>query len=373
MKQTRLILVGGFLGAGKTTLLKAAAHRLREQGHQVGMIANDQAANLVDTAVLSQGGQFPVAEVAGGCFCCRFNELVGAMERLIEQSQPDVLLAEPVGSCTDLSATVIQPMRKLYGQRINTAPFSVLLDAHQVRTLDRLRAAFGRGAEPRFPDDVMYIYYKQLEEADAIVLSKVDRVSASERAEIEAVLIEQFPTVPVLPVAAATGEGVDAWTQFVMGNRLAGHTIVDVDYDRYALGEAALGWLNAVVHLSSDAGFDGEPLLRRLLETTRTALAARGAEIAHLKLLLTANGEQLAANLTANDDAASIQGKSGGTVREATLLVNARVHLDPAELRSVVENAIQAATGATVHSEIARLESFAPSPPKPVHRFTAIV
>jgi len=108
MERTRLILVGGFLGAGKTTLLAQAAERLERQGKRVGLIANDQAPDLVDTATLTQGG-LPVTEVSGGCFCCRFDELASASERLMAEYEPDVILAEPVGSCTDVSATVLQP------------------------------------------------------------------------------------------------------------------------------------------------------------------------------------------------------------------------------------------------------------------------
>lgn len=52
---TRLIFVGGFLGAGKTTLLWEAALKLSQKGLRVGLITNDQAPELVDTAFLSRG------------------------------------------------------------------------------------------------------------------------------------------------------------------------------------------------------------------------------------------------------------------------------------------------------------------------------
>ena len=52
MTTPRLILVGGFLGAGKTTLLAQAALRLAKRGHRVGLVANDQAADLVDSEIL---------------------------------------------------------------------------------------------------------------------------------------------------------------------------------------------------------------------------------------------------------------------------------------------------------------------------------
>lgn len=39
-----------------------------------------------------------------------------------------MFIAEPVGSCTDLAATVTYPLRRLYGDQFTIAPVSVLLD-----------------------------------------------------------------------------------------------------------------------------------------------------------------------------------------------------------------------------------------------------
>jgi len=95
---TRLVLVGGFLGAGKTTLLINAAKTLVAMGHRVGIVTNDQADDLVDTALARQC-DIPVTEVAGGCFCCRFPDLLVSIERLQEMVDPDIVLAEAVAIC----------------------------------------------------------------------------------------------------------------------------------------------------------------------------------------------------------------------------------------------------------------------------------
>src|SRR5512144_1873836 len=99
--KARYIMIGGFLGAGKTTAVAKLAKRLSEQGLRVGLITNDQGRNLVDTAMLRSQG-FATEEIPGGCFCCRFNSLVDAAKKLTSQTRPDVFVAEPVGSCTDL-------------------------------------------------------------------------------------------------------------------------------------------------------------------------------------------------------------------------------------------------------------------------------
>ncbi len=99
-------ILTGFLGAGKTTAIGRLAAHLTAQGHKVGLITNDQAGGLVDTRVLRSQG-FATEEIAGGCFCCRFNSLVQAAGKLTEDTKPDIFIAEPVGSCTDLVATVV--------------------------------------------------------------------------------------------------------------------------------------------------------------------------------------------------------------------------------------------------------------------------
>src|SRR5688500_153653 len=127
MSKTRYIMVGGFLGAGKTTAILKIAGHLRDLGLRVGLITNDQSYGLVDTALLASHG-FDVEEITGGCFCCKFNSLLDASEKLSREARPDVFIAEPVGSCTDLKATVDYPLRRMYGGSHAVAPLSVLVD-----------------------------------------------------------------------------------------------------------------------------------------------------------------------------------------------------------------------------------------------------
>src|SRR5919108_5482955 len=165
MTKVRLVMVGGFLGAGKTTTMTRLARFYLGRGQRVGVVTNDQAQDLVDTTSLRAQG-FAVEEVAGACFCCRFNDLVSNVGRLEERERPDVLLAEPVGSCTDLVATVVQPLRDLYGARFQVAPYPVLFKPSH--GLPILRNEAGSGFSPK----ATYIFRKQLEEADAVVINR---------------------------------------------------------------------------------------------------------------------------------------------------------------------------------------------------------
>jgi G3E family GTPase len=368
----RLILVGGFLGAGKTTLLTQAAERLARRGNRVGLVANDQAADLVDSEILRESGS-RVEEVACGCFCCRFPDMIGAMDRLVREANVDVLIGEPVGSCTDLSATVIQPLKELHGSRFELSPFSVLIDVKQVRVLARLRTEVPSDAATRFPDNILYIFEKQLEEADLIVLNKIDMVSPIELAQVKALLVERFPNTPLLPMSAITGDGVGAWLDFVQHGRATGAKLVEVDYDTYAAGEAALGWLNASAKLEARDTIDWGRFAAELLETVRDELAAQSAEIAHLKLYLASTPGSIVGNLTSNEGPCLVRGEIAPDQRRAALLINARVHVEPDALRAAVENSLATTSKNRVETTITRIRCFFPGRPQPTYRYEEVV
>ena len=375
VKDVRMILVGGFLGAGKTTLLARAARRLMDQGRRVGLITNDQAANLVDTGILRQGG-FGVGEVAGGCFCCRFSDFVAASDKLLNEIQPDVLFGEPVGSCTDLSATVLQPLKQLYAEWFRLAPFTVVTDpARLEEALDADSTAF--------PDTVVYIFRKQLEEADAIVLNKTDLLSPGELSALKRKVAKEYPGTPLLCASALRGEGVDEWLDFVLKAPRAGTRIAEVDYDKYADGEAALGWLNCTAQLvrrsAGEGGLgaataaDWREFCAGFIERVREGLRGRAAEIAHLKLLLNTAGGSVQANLTSSRGEPIFQGVVQGAPREALLIVNARVRAEPEELQAVIEKALASGPQKDLAVEILTMTSFKPGRPQPTHRYNDIV
>ena len=275
---TRLILVGGFLGAGKTTLLWETAQRLAGRGLRVGLITNDQAPELVDTTFLSRG-DFKVAEVDGSCFCCNFKALLGAMSKFRAEADADVLIAEPVGSCTDLSATIVQPLKDRFNQEFVIAPLSVMADP--VRLADILDG----GTAGLHPSSA-YIFRKQIEEADIVVISKVDLLTLAELDVLKTRLAQACPDVAIFTVSVKTGEGLDAWLDEVTMRTDAGQRIAEVDYDVYAEGETVLGWLNATITLQGGDPTDWNLFAESLLSGLSQRFDNMGASVGHVKLLV---------------------------------------------------------------------------------------
>ena len=91
-------------------------------------------------------------------------------------------------------------------------------------------------------------------------------------------------------------------------------------------------------------------------------------------MYLTANGGHIVGNVTGNDAAASVRGTISPDCRDAVLLVNARVHCRPDELRAVVEARLPSvAGGCGIEPTITQVRSFFPGRPQPTHRYQAVV
>jgi Ni2+-binding GTPase involved in maturation of urease and hydrogenase len=369
MSQARYIMIGGFLGAGKTTSVAKLAQQLTAQGLKVGLITNDQGSELVDTAMLRSKG-FATEEIPGGCFCCRFNSLVDAAVKLTNATRPDVFIAEPVGSCTDLVATVTYPLRRIYGEDFDVAPLSVLLDP--IRAL-RL---FGVEEGGRFSDKVAYIYRKQIEEADLIVINKADLLTPDREAALRAALSAEFPGKPTIAVSARTGQGIDEWFARISRDQQPDGESMQVDYEVYADGEALLGWLNCTVQLAKPDGFDGNELIRELATGIQTRLNAASGEIAHLKMTLSPDGglgDIAVVNVVRNDFVPELSIVLPDVVPSGQLIINVRAEASPETLHTAVVESVAALAAAHpgLTAKLEHEEHFRPGKPQPTHRLTA--
>nr|BBH93126.1 cobalamin synthesis protein P47K [Thermogemmatispora argillosa] len=408
----RLIIVGGFLGAGKTTLLLQAAAILRQRGLRVALITNDQGQHLVDTALAAAGLEPEgsgatsaewdpaVAEVTAGCFCCRFSDLLEAIDTLERRIAPQIILAEPVGSCTDLQATVILPLLHLYRERYSPTCLSIVVDGPRLSHLIR------HGDLSLLSDDIAYLFARQIEEGDLLLINKSDLLSADEQLFLRNWLRAYCPSVPVLSTTARRRESVALWLDTLLQafneaqiSAAAAHRLNDLDYGRYARAEARLGWLNASGRLqraqppSAANGAASQVLswATALLNQLQERLTRERLTIAHIKLLVApqalqrlvreppAASEQ--AELAKRLIKASLCGPGPATIswdarsahvvpEDAVWLLNARVDCPPAVLEEHVR-AVLATAPSGLQATIDELSAFQPAPPRPQYRFGA--
>ena len=372
MPKTRFLMVGGFLGAGKTTAIARLARHFTDQGLRVGLVTNDQAYGLVDTEMLRAQG-FEVGEVPGACFCCKFDDLVDTAAALGANGQPDIILTEPVGSCTDLMATVLRPLSHLFGERYQLGPLVVLCKPEHGRKI------LG-GGSGGFSPQAAYIFLKQLEEAQLIVLNKVDRLRDDEQRELINLLRERFPGKQVLAASGTTGAGFDELIAALEADNPLTDQPLDIDYDTYAEGEAALGWLNCGVRFSSETEWALDDLALGLVNQLSQTLLHANMEPGHVKVL--ASGESASAgrstnipptavaNWVASDTPVELSVASHQNTTNANILINVRVHGDPDTLAEIVgTSVVEVASSLDLAYELGEIQHFRPGRPEPTHRY----
>jgi len=347
-----LVLTGGFLGAGKTTLQLRAARLLHERGLRAAVVTNDQGESLVDTRMAAAAG-IDAGEIAGACFCCRFGDFVAAAQSLLAV-KPDVIFAEPVGSCMDLSATVLQPLKHLYGAQFRLAPYSVLVDPQRAAEL----------AQPDADPQLAYLFNNQIAEADLVVYTKSDLYQTQ----------PQPPAPGAQPrrISAATGQGVAAWLDEILNGRLtSGGHLLDIDYARYAAAEAALGWLNWEGELRLETALTPAAIVGPLLERLDAELTRAGAPIAHLKIFDRAPTGYIRAGICRNGDEPSVEGDLlASPARRHEFVINLRARALPA----VLEEAVTRATSELPTTlRIIQQQCFQPSPPAPEYRYRKLI
>jgi hypothetical protein len=263
-----------------------------------------------------------------------------------------VLFAEPVGSCTDIAATVLRPLQRLYGERFRLAPFTVLVDPLRASQL----------LAPEADPDLSYLFRKQLAEGDLVRFAKADQYSE----------FPELPGVDARPLSAHTGEGISEWLEEVLeGGAACGVRPLEIDYERYGKAEAALGWLNWRAELRLQKALTPAAVIGPLLERLEASLTASGAEIVHLKVFGRTATDFVKASICHNGEEPYVEGAlDAPPALRHELVLNLRVKADPAMLESLVEEAV---TGLPGRMTTRSCQAFRPAPPTPEHRLTEIV
>ena len=382
----QLHLVGGFLGSGKTTAIGSACELLRSRGLRAAVVTNDQGEMLVDTGALVAAG-VAAGEVTGGCFCCRYDELV---ERIIALAAggAEHLFAEAAGSCVDVVRTVVNPLRAYRPVKLEAVTFSVFADA-------RLLTDYLRGRPLPWSNPALrYLFERQLAEAPLLIAAKADLLDAPspvELNELAAVLQAALPGQRLLLQDSRTAAGVAGWLHDLRvtdpehrpGDGDALLPGVEVDYARYGAAEAALAWNDREVELSGVEGRATEAAAA-VIEQIADALHRRPTPIGHLKFLIRDHYRDAKVSITGADLPPDRALRSAAWREQlpplagdrVMMIVNARVEMDAAALERLVDAAVSDAAASLAHDGAAApvrvrtrsRSAFHPAYPEPVHR-----
>jgi hypothetical protein len=266
----------------------------------------------------------------------------------------------------DLSATVLQPLKHHYSRQFRLAPFSVLVDPQRTAEL----------AQPDADPDLSYLFQNQLAEADLVLYTKSDLYQTIQpptpgpRPPAPGIQ----PTAPPRQarfISSVTGQGVAEWVDEVLSGRLrAGGQLLDVDYARYAVAEAALGWLNWEGELRLETALSPASVVGPLLERLDAELTRVGAPIAHLKIFDRSPSGYIRAGICRNGDEPTVEGDLfASPARRHELVINLRARALPAVLDEAV---FRATSDLPPVLRVLQHQSFQPSPPVPEYRYDKV-
>ncbi len=192
----RLIILTGFLGSGKTTAMLSLA-RFLSRDHDpksIVIIENEIGEANVDGALMADSA-YEVRDLTAGCICCTLSgQLMTALDEIKRDLNPQWILIEATGIAHQTIADVIRQSSP------GLDPFSIVLaDA------------------PRW-DELMetlpMLIGTQIENADLVLINKIDAVSPEDLALVEED-IKELTQSPCYKVALQSEELDDLWRKVV--------------------------------------------------------------------------------------------------------------------------------------------------------------
>jgi hypothetical protein len=250
---------------------------------------------------------------------------------------------------------VVAPLRIIYPNEFTVAPLIVVVDSSRLSS-DEIEAKSIGG----------YLRKHQIEEAEYVVLSKVDLVSWNRIQEIGEAVKLLNPKAGVINYSAITGEGIDEIMGIVNSDLRSAGIPVDIDYDIYAKAEAELGWYDGRIKFHA-MRLDSYALATKILNYVAKDYDPQ--DIAHIKVLLRSSNNSMKMSLVRNN--LTVDWVKGSRYADGDLevLVNGRVISSPSALKCSIQGAVNKALDEVGVSEYLFTDDcFSPGRPNPTHR-----
>ena len=168
---------------------------------KTAIIANDLGANLVDTS-LTQTSGCTVAEIGNDCICYQMDNTIDQIRRLRDKEGATFVMSDIPGCGVGALDHVYHTLHDNNADEFTLSPFMVMVDP------ERLRMIMPEHADINLPEELVYLLKLQLEEADLIVLNKIDLLDEPTIERYMGFLHEACPDIPAMKISAKDKTGI---------------------------------------------------------------------------------------------------------------------------------------------------------------------
>ena len=145
-------------------------------------------------------------------------------------------------------------------------------------------------ADINLPEELVYLMKLQLEEADLVVLNKIDLLTPEEIERDIAFLKEACPDVPVMAISALERTNISELAEFITTHESALKNFSVRNDEKFAEAETKLTWYNRRMFVKTLSGekIDCNAVIDDIIEGIRMGLIERKRNVPHLKTFATA-------------------------------------------------------------------------------------
>lgn len=338
MNLPKIMVVSGFLGSGKTTTMYTLAKYINSSSGKAHIIVNDLGANLVDTQYSLKMYPKYVTEIPSGCICYQMENFVDKINRIIHKENPLLIMSDIPGCGVGALDHVYHTLHNNYEDKYSLAPFTVIVDPERLKILIDKKNAKKMHINP----ELSYLMIKQLEEADLILLNKIDLLNEKEVDEYVLFLKKLYPYTEIIPISAKMNKNIDLFAEYVL-NHNSSLKKISLDMEKFTTAENLLSWYNRRVLLSSEKNIEINEYVEKLMNTIKDLIIKENGNTLHFKIFannIPDNNEYLKASLIGIDHNIEFENKINSPKNKISLIINMRSILPSDKLSKIVDEAI---------------------------------
>lgn len=193
-----VLIIGGFLGSGKTTMLLRLAKVFTDKSLKTAIIVNESGEVGVDGATIKAEG-YSATELPEGCICCTLSgTLQNALRNIKRDIDPDMIIIEPTGLALP--------------HKVKSLVHTAMIDEDNCKII-------GLADVERFDmllEKKEEFYKMQMSGADIVLINKIDIAKPGQVEHIKQWFATNYPSKPVVPVSAKTGENMDSLYDYAL-------------------------------------------------------------------------------------------------------------------------------------------------------------